>query len=299
MPSLIRGHKPPLPHLVFRLLALCALVLLLAGCGQEEFLLLDPKGPIAETERNIILRVSAIMLVVIIPVIVMAFLFAWRYRADDEAARYDPDWDSPKLDLVVWTIPAIIVAAIAWHVWVFTHELDPYKPLAAEADPLEVQVVALDWKWLFIYPEQGIATVNELAFPAQTPVSLRITSDTVMNSFFIPQLAGQIYAMAGMQTRLHFLADAPGRFLGRNTQYSGAGFADQTFQAIAMEPAEFAAWVEQVRGSAERLDQARYRALARPSQADPVMYFTEPGEKLYRGIIQSYLGNGGGEHDAH
>lgn len=299
MPSLFRGHKPTAPYLVLRLLALCALVLLLAGCGHEEFLLLDPKGPIAETERNIILRVSAIMLVVIIPVIIMAFLFAWRYRADDEDAHYDPDWDSPKLDLVVWTIPAIIVAAIAWHVWVFTHELDPYKPLAAEADPLEVQVVALDWKWLFIYPDQGIATVNELAFPAQTPVSLRITSDTVMNSFFIPQLAGQIYAMAGMQTRLHFLADAPGRFLGRNTQYSGAGFADQTFQAIAMEPGEFTAWVERVRNSGERLDGPRYRELARPSQADPVMYFTEPGEQLYRGIIQRYLGTGGGEHDAH
>ena len=195
---------------------------LVAACDRA--VILHPKGPIADAERGLLFDAFSVMMLVIVPVIVMAFLFAWRYRARGGAA-YAPKWDeSTKLDAIVWAIPALIVLAVAVLVWRSTHRLDPYKPIASTVAPLEVQVVAQDWKWLFIYPEQGIAVVNQMAIPSGRPVSLRITSDTVMNSFYVPALAGQIYAMAGMQTRLQLQADVAGKFVGRNSQYSGGGF---------------------------------------------------------------------------
>ena len=174
------------------------LALLASGCGLTQAPILDPKGPIALAERDILFRALAIMMIVVIPVFAMTFWFAWRYRASNKRARYEPDWMSAKIDAVIWIVPALIVISLGVHVWLYTHALDPYRPLQSSAKPLDIQVVAQDWKWLFIYPAQGIATVNELAFPSEVPVRLRITSDTVMNSFFIPALAGQIYAMAGM-----------------------------------------------------------------------------------------------------
>ncbi len=268
--------------------AAVGLALLTSGCGLTDAPILSPKGPVALAERDILFRALAIMMVVAIPVFAMTFWFAWRYRASNAKARYEPDWESKKVDAITWVVPALIVTSLGVHVWLYTHALDPYKPLQPSNGRLAVQVVAQDWKWLFIYPTEGIATVNELAFPSDAPVSLKITSDTVMNSFFIPALAGQIYAMAGMQTQLNLRASGPGRFVGRNTQYSGRGFADQQFAAIAMAPADFDAWVRQVRQSPLRLDAASYAELAKPSAAHPVVHYSavEPG--LFDGILRKY-----------
>src|SRR5258707_7664185 len=203
-----------------------AVTLLVGACDRA--VVLNPKGPIADAERGLLIDAFSVMLIVVVPVIVMAILFAWRYRASNRDARYEPTWAySARIDAVVWLVPALIVIAVGVLLWRSTHKLDPYREIASSTPPLDVQVVAQDWKWLFIYPEQGIAVVNQLAFPSGRPVSLRITSDTVMNSFYIPALGGQIYAMAGMQTRLPLLADAPGRVPGRNLQYRGSGFRDR------------------------------------------------------------------------
>jgi cytochrome o ubiquinol oxidase subunit II len=262
--------------------------LLTAGCDLTMAPILSPKGPIALAERNILFRALLIMMVVAVPVFAMTFWFAWRYRASNRKARYEREWESKGVDVVTWIVPALIVTSLGIHVWLYTHTLDPYKPLRSSDPPLDIQVVAQDWKWLFIYPAQGIAAVNEMAFPSDVPVSLKITSDTVMNSFFIPALAGQIYAMAGMQTQLNLRASDPGRFVGRNTQYSGRGFADQHFAALAMTPADFDAWLAKVRQSPAKLDATTYAELAKPSTAQPVTYYSAVDIGLFDGIIQKY-----------
>ena len=268
------------------------------GCDLSHFPVLDPKGPITLAERDFLFTAILLMLIVVIPVFVMTFLFAWRYRSSNSKARYTPDWSySAITDATVWLIPALIVVALGTLLWSKTHKLDPYKQIDASVRPLEVEVVAQDWKWLFIYPEQGIAVVNQLVFPSQRPLSLKLTSDTVMNSFFIPALGGQIYTMAGMQTRLHLLADAPGKFTGRNTQYSGSGFSSQHFQAIAASPEEFEAWVAKVKQSPDKLDAATYRALAAPSSSHPVTYYSTVEPNLFDTIIAKYTN--GHTHTGH
>ncbi len=280
--------KNPRASRIFAVAAICGLAALTAGCGSESMPVAYPKGPIGLAERDILFRAFGIMLIVVIPVFVMAAWFSWRYRATNTKARYEPNWMSAKVDAVTWIVPTIIVVAIAIHVWIFTHALDPYKPIESADKTLEVQVVAQDWKWLFIYPEQGIASVNELAFPSGAPLTLRITSDTVMNSFIIPALGGQIYAMAGMQTQLNLLASDPGHFVGRNTQYSGNGFADQHFQAEAMSAADFDAWVAKAKQSGDALDAAAYAALAKPSSKQPVSYYSSVEPDLFAKIIGKY-----------
>src|SRR5215475_9516253 len=236
------------------------------------------------------------MMLVIVPVIVMALVFAWRYRASNRRATYAPTWAySARVDAVVWLIPALIVIAVAVLVWRSTHKLDPYREIASSAPPLDVQVVAQDWKWLFVYPEQGIAVVNQMAIPVGRPISLRITSDTVMNSFYVPALAGQIYAMAGMQTRLQMLANAPGKFVGRNTQYSGGGFSDQFFEVVALPPAEFDAWVARAKQAPNRLDLPTYAKLAEKSRLNPVTLYSAVEPRLFDQIIEKFAG----PHAAH
>lgn len=268
--------------------ALCAAAVL-SGCALDAAPILDPKGPVALAERDLLFTALGLMLIVVIPVFVMAGVFAWRYRAGGKG-EYTPDWAySGVVDVIIWLVPACIVLALGVALWQATHRLDPYKPLGPMPEALEVEVVAQDWKWLFIYPDHEIASVNELVFPAGKPLSLKITSDTVMNSFFIPALGGQIFAMAGMQTRLNLLADAPGQFMGRNTQYSGDGFADQHFTAIAATDADFASWVTQVNNADETLDTAAYRALAAPSIAHPVTYYSGVEDGLFDAIIAKYV----------
>ena len=265
------------------------MALLVSGCNLSRAPILDPKGPVALAERDLLFTAVVLMLVVIVPVFVMAFLFAWRYRSSNTHAHYAPDWSySARIDAVIWLVPALIVIALGILLWSNTHKLDPYRRIDSAVQALEIDVVAQDWKWLFIYPRQEIAVVNQLVFPSRTPLSLRITSDTVMNSFFIPALGGQIYAMAGMQTRLQLLADAPGKFTGRNMQYSGAGFSDQHFEAIAASAEEFDAWLAKVRQSPRRLDQSAYRALAAPSRGHPVTYYSAVEPDLFDTIIAKY-----------
>ena len=220
-------------------------MLLLSGCN---WTLLDPKGQVGIEQKNLILIATGLMLLVVIPVIIMTLAFAWKYRASNKAATYTPDWShSTKIEAAVWIIPILIIIALGYVTYHSTHKLDPYRPLDSDVKPVQIDVVALDWKWLFIYPEQGIATVNKIVFPANTPVNFRVTSDAVMNSFFIPQLGGQIYAMAGMQTHLHLLADEPGVFRGFSANYSGYGFSQMRFKAHSVTEPEFAQWVEAVK----------------------------------------------------
>lgn len=276
-----------------RLPVVVGTVALVTACEPACASILDPRGPVALAERDLMRTAFLVMLIVVIPVLVMAAMFAWRYRASNASARYAPDWAySVKIDAVIWLVPALIVVTLAWLVWSTTHRLDPYRRIDPALGALEVEVVAQDWKWLFIYPKQGIAAVNQLVFPSATPLSLRITSDTVMNSFFIPALGGQIYAMAGMQTRLNLLADQPGRFTGRNTQYSGGGFSDQHFQAAAVSQAEFDAWLAKVRESPSTLNAEAYRALAVPSRGHPVTHYAAVEMGLFDTIISKYTTGG-------
>ncbi|MDP2333083.1 MAG: ubiquinol oxidase subunit II [Reyranella sp.] len=264
-------------------------VLIVGACDLRRSAVLDPKGPIALAQRDLLFDAFFVMMLVVVPVIVLTLVFAWRYRASNTAAVYRPKWaESARVDAFVWLVPALIVIAVGVLVWRSTHKLDPYRPIDAAVPPLEVQVVAQDWKWLFIYPEQGIAVVNQLAFPSGRPVSLRITSDTVMNSFYVPQLAGQIYAMAGMQTRLHLLADQPGKFVGRNSMYSGDGFSNQHFEVVAMTQADFDAWVAKAKQAPAKLDATTYTALAAKSQLNPITYYSAVEPRLFDSIIAKY-----------
>lgn len=270
-------------------IAVAALTLLCGGCTVLDGPVLDPKGPIALTERNLLFKAVAIMMIVIIPVFIMAAVFTRYFRGTNRKARYTPNFDFYwPAEIVVWSIPAAIVVWLAVHLWTDTYKLDPYTPIDPSVKPVQVQAIAQDWKWLFVYPEHDIAVVNELAMPVDTPVSITITSDTVMNSLVIPALGGQIYAMAGMQTRLNLLADETGKFWGRNVQYSGTGFADQQFQTLAQSKDDFDAWVEKAKQSGKALDAATYGALAKPSEKVPVTYYSgvEPG--LFDKIIAKW-----------
>ncbi|MCQ4159494.1 ubiquinol oxidase subunit II [Roseomonas sp. GC11] len=249
--------------------------------------MLDPKGPIGMAERSLILTATWLMLLVVVPVILMTLAFAWRYRASNRRARYEPNWDhSGKIEAVVWAIPCCIIAVLAVITWKSTHELDPYKRIEADVPPINVDVVALDWKWLFIYPDLGIASVNEMAMPVNTPVHFRITSGTVMNAFFIPQLGSQIYAMAGMATQLSLLAHEAGTYRGMSANYSGAGFSDMKFNAIASDRAAFDAWVEKVRAQGAPLDVPEYEQLSRPTERAPVSYYSQVRPDLFSAILR-------------
>ncbi len=262
--------------------------LLPGGCST--IVLFDPKGPIGEAERFVIIAAIMLMALVVIPVFIMAFWFPRKYRAADTEATYMPKWSySAKIDFVMWAVPMAIVTVLAILAWTYTHSLDPYKPIPSAEKPINIQAVSLDWKWLFIYPEENIATVNQITFPVKVPLSFKVTSDTVMTSFFIPQLGSQIYAMAGMQTRLHLMADKPGTYAGHNQQISGRGYADMHFQAHAVSREEFQSWVQKVRQSPEKLDLGRYEKLAQPSAGyHPVTYFSavEPG--LFEYILRKF-----------
>jgi cytochrome o ubiquinol oxidase subunit 2 len=247
---------------------------------------LDPQGPVARAERLILLDATAIMLAVIAPVIVGALLCAWWFRAGNLKARYTPDWAySGRLEVIVWSIPAMIVLFLGGIGWLSSHDLDPYKPLDSTAKPIEVQVVSLDWKWLFIYPDEGIASVNRLVVPAGVPIHFRLTSATVMNSFFIPQLGSQIYTMAGMATQLSLLADRPGDYQGLSAQFSGDGFSDMHFDAEAMPEAGFADWVSRTRAAGPALDQDGYAALARESKAVAPYTYRSVMPQLFEQIV--------------
>jgi cytochrome o ubiquinol oxidase subunit 2 len=269
------------------LLSLVA-VTCLAGCST--IVLFDPKGPIGDSERFVIIAAIVLMAIVVIPVFIMAFWFSRKYRAANAEATYMPKWSySGKIDFVMWAVPIAIVTVLAILAWTRTHALDPFKPIPSAAKPINIEAVCLDWKWLFIYPDQNIATVNQITFPVKVPLSFKITSDTVMASFFIPQLGSQIYAMAGMQTRLHLMADKPGTYAGHNQQLTGRGYANMHFKAQAVSHEEFQAWVQKVRQSKELLDLNRYAQLAKPNVGYfPVTYFSAVRPDLFEYILRKY-----------
>jgi len=238
-------------------------VCLLASCRSAG--VLDPEGPISSAERLILLNATAIMLVVVLPVIVLTLAFAWWYRASNARAAYQPDWSySGHVELVTWSIPAMVVILLAAVGWIGSHQLDPAVKLKADAKPMRVEVVSLDWKWLFIYPDQQVAAVNQLVIPTGVPVEFLLTSATVMNSFFVPQLGSQIYTMPGMTTRLNLLAARPGDYPGLSANFSGDGFSDMRFVVHAVPATEFASWLSRTREAGSALNADAYSQLARP-----------------------------------
>jgi cytochrome o ubiquinol oxidase subunit 2 len=257
---------------------------------------MKPSGDIAAQQAQLIVVSTVLMLLIIVPVIILTIVFAWRYRASNTSATYLPDWDhSTRLELVIWGAPLLIIIALGLITWISTHVLDPYRPLsrldatrplAAEVKPLVVEVVALDWKWLFIYPEQGIATVNQLVAPVDVPVRFKLSASNVMNSFYIPALAGQIYAMPGMQTTLNAVINKPGVYEGFSANYSGAGFSDMRFKFHGTDAAGFAAWVSKVKAAGGTLDRAAYQQLEKPSEKVAVRHFAAAEAGLFDAIVE-------------
>lgn len=256
---------------------------------------MDPSGDIAAQQANLIIVSTLLMLIVILPVIFLTLFFAWRYRENNKTATYAPEWDhSTKLELVIWGVPLLIIIALGLVTWISTHKLDPYRPLdridadrplPADHEPLTVEVVSLDWKWLFIYPEQGVASVNELVTPVDVPIRFHITSSFTMNSFYIPALAGQIYAMGGMQTTLNAVINEPGVYEGFSANYSGAGFSDMRFSYHGVSDDQFEAWVDKAKQQGSALDRSEYLELAKPSSAEPVSYYGKVAPDLYHAIL--------------
>ncbi len=285
-------------RLIFTGIVSLGMVLMLTGCDQ--LLLFNPKGPVGSSERSLIIIAFALMLIVVIPVFVMAFWFALKYRASNNRSDYAPKWDySAAIDWVIWLVPVAIVTVLAYLAWSSTFSLDPYKPIHSENKPLRIEVVSMDWNWLFIYPDQDIAVVNKLVFPAGVPVSFKLTSSTVMTSFFIPQLGSQMYAMAGMQTRLNLLADEPGSYTGQNQEFSGKGYTDMHFKVTVTSPEQFESWVERVRQSPDKLDLARYKQLSKPTKGGLDIRFASVKPDLFEYIVRTYMGwmgNKSGQH---
>jgi cytochrome o ubiquinol oxidase subunit 2 len=269
-----------------RLLALGTFSLL-GGCSMTLF---NPKGDIGVQEKDLILLSLGLMLLVVVPVIFLTLFFAWRYRASNTKATYAPKWaHSTAIEIVVWVIPCVIVVILALVIWRTTHSLDPSQPIESEVKPVHVEVIALNWKWLFIYPEYGVASVNQLALPVDTPVTFDLTAESLMNSFFIPQLGGQIYAMSGMRTQLNLIANAPGTYAGMSSAFSGPGFSDMHFETIVTGKDDFNAWIARAKQSPLSLDKATYQALVKPSEKNPVAIYAKVSPDLFNEVVGQYM----------
>jgi cytochrome o ubiquinol oxidase subunit II len=260
----------------------------LGGCSEG---VLDPKGPITFAERQILFNATGIMLAIVVPVMLGTLGVAFWFRASNERARYRPNFEySGRIELLVWSVPLMTVLLVGTVAWIGAYDLDPPKPITSSAKPVKVQVVSLDWKWLFIYPEEGVASVNQLTIPVGTPVSFELTSSGVMNSFFVPQLAGQIYTMAGMVTHLNLQADYSGTYRGASANFSGDGFADMHFNVDAVPPEKFANWVASTRSAGPILDAQAYADLVKPSKAvAPFTYRSITPGGLFAGILSAEL----------
>ncbi|MEM9708015.1 MAG: ubiquinol oxidase subunit II [Pseudomonadota bacterium] len=275
-----------------RLIFLMALTTLLSGCN---LVVLNPSGDVATQQGQLIIYATVLMLIVVVPVILLTLFFAYRYRASNKDATYEPDWDhSISLEIVIWSVPLAIIICLAGLTWVATHRLNPYddlrrisetQPIDPNVEPMTVQVVAMDWKWVFIYPEYNIATVNEVATIVDRPVEWKLTSDTVMNSFYIPAMSGMIYAMAGMETELNAVLNEFGTYEGFSANYSGAGFNHMRFDVHAFDEVGFADWVAEVRTAKDEFDRTAYAQLAQPSVDNPVAYYGAVEDDLWDRIL--------------
>ncbi|TQS74040.1 ubiquinol oxidase subunit II [Rhodobacteraceae bacterium] len=259
----------------------------LAGCQYE---VLAPSGWVAVQERNLLIISTVLMLLIIVPVIFMTVYFPWKYRADrEDTSDYAPEWaHSTKLELIVWSVPVVIVAILGVFLAIYTYRLDPYRPLDHTenmGEPIEVEAVSLDWKWLFIYPEEGVASVNELYIPEGRPVNMKLSSSTVMNTFWVPALAGMVYSMAGMETQLHFIADEQGEFQSRSAHYSGPGFSQMVFKTHAVSDDDYNAWIEKLKGEGAPLTRASYLELEKPTIAAPISYYSSVEEGLFDRVV--------------
>jgi cytochrome o ubiquinol oxidase subunit 2 len=266
-------------------MSVAAATLFLGACSSG---VLDPHGPVGGAERTILFNATIIMLAVVIPVIVCTGLFAWWFRAGNRRAHRLPDWSyAGRIEFVVWAIPALVILFLGGIAWIGSHDLDPQTPLSGSARPIDIEVVSLDWKWLFIYPSLGVASVNRVIVPVGAPLRFRLTSAGVMNSFFVPQLGTQIYTMAGMTTTLNLQASDPGTFAGLSAQFSGDGFSDMRFEMVAVPPRDFAQWIARTRAAGNALDEKRYAQLVRPSQKDTPVTFGTVSDGLFEAIVRS------------
>ena len=273
-------------------LAPLASALLLSGC---DWAVLDPKGPIGDANRQLLVDSVAIMLAIVVPTIIAVLAAAWWYRSSNTRARYLPEFEySGRLELIVWAIPLLTIMLLGGVAWVGSHDLDPARPLASTKEPLNVQVVSLDWKWLFIYPDQHVASVNRLVVPAGVPIHFMLTSGSVMTAFFVPQLGSMIYTMNRMQTQLHLAADEPGKFRGLATQLSGDGFADMHFEVEAKTEPEFFDWLGQVRAQGEELTPERYIELSKQSVLPAPITFRAVSDGLFEKVLDQTLPPGPG-----
>jgi cytochrome o ubiquinol oxidase subunit II len=276
---------------IVRCIAILAPAAMLAGCKT----VLDPAGPVGRDTATIMIDATVIMLAIVVPTIALAFWMAWRYRASNTKAEYLPYWSySGRIEAVVWAIPTLTIMFLGGVIWIGSYKVDPFRPLPSKVPPLTVQVVSLDWKWLFIYPQQGVATVNQLVVPAGTPVNFKITSASVFNAFFVPRLGSMIYAMPGMVSQLWLEADNPGQLWGLSAQFSGDGFSDMQFPVKSVSPADFAAWTASARSAGPTLDQAAYAKLLQQSQRDPPSTFRAVDPQLFQQIATQKLAPGPG-----
>jgi cytochrome o ubiquinol oxidase subunit 2 len=270
----------------------CMAPIALTACQLD---VLDPRGVIGIAEKTILIDSVAIMLAIVVPTIAATFAFAWWFRASNTRATYMPGFTySGRIELIVWSIPLLTIILLGGVAWIGSHDLDPAKPLESSTPPLEVQVVSLDWKWLFIYPDKGVASVNELVVPAGAPIHLKLTSASVMNTFFVPQLGGMIYTMNGMADDLYLQADRPGVFAGRSAHFSGDGFSDMHFEVHAVTPADYDTWVSQIRRGGPVLDPAGYAALARQSNNVTPFTYRDVSPDLFEHVVQQRLAPGPG-----
>lgn len=279
----------------YKLLTIALLGVLMLGMvvwylARTNIPVLEPKGVVGQKERGLMLLAGFFAVFVVLPVFAMTALIVWKYRASNTKAKYSPEFAHSRVaESIWWLIPGVIILFLSVVTWRSSHELDPFKPLNTSAKPMTIQVVALDWKWLFVYPKEHIASVNFVQFPAHTPVTFQITADAPMNSFWIPQLGGQIYAMPGMSTALHLMADTQGSYAGSSANISGEGFAGMRFTAKASSEGDFNAWVHAAQNSSNRLNFSSYEALAQPSKDNPSAYYTLDDNNLYNQIVEKYM----------
>ncbi|EYR80135.1 MULTISPECIES: ubiquinol oxidase subunit II [unclassified Shinella] len=289
----------PKPFSLARVSILPLMLVLLTGCNM---VVMSPSGDIAAQQRDLIVVSTILMLIIIVPVLAMTLYFAWHYRQSNTAAKYDPEWHhSTGLEVAIWSAPLAIIIALGAITWVSTHKLDPYRPLerldaarpvTEEMKPITVEVVALDWKWLFFYPEYGIATVNEMAAPVDVPINFKLTASSVMNSFYVPALAGMIYTMPGMETKLHAVINKAGEYEGLSSNYSGDGFSHMRFKFHGVDQAGFEAWVARVKQNGTALNRDAYLKLEKPSVKEPVRYYATVDNGLYQAVLNMCVRDG-------
>ncbi len=290
------SKKPrSLVRAAFSAVTLVMTMLLLSGCGN--YMVLDPKGPIAEKQLDLIIITVILCSIIIVPVLIITFIIVWRYRATNKKADYKPEWaHSNLLETIWWGIPIVIIIVLAVITVRYTHELEPAKAIASDKEEVTVQVVSLNWKWLFLYPEEGIATVNTLTIPEDRPVRFEITADSPMNSFWIPELGGQIYAMSGMSMALHLQADEPGTYFGTAANFTGEHFENMNFQVHATSDAEYEQWIEEAKSSPNTITDESYEEMSKPTEKEePTLYSSFP-EGIYERIVTKYMHEGAELH---